>query len=155
MAHPGLGLVRPWPLALAVSLALLGGCDEPSRDSGAPDPRPASLGADPGRASFKEVVLPADGTLGADPATLAQALLGAREPMEGLYSETSKSLAESADLRVLLFTQMDLPDDSVRGMRHRLEARPEAGGWRLVWAGRQVQCRAGRGHEGWGIEPCL
>jgi hypothetical protein len=143
------------PLALALALALLGGCNSPSNDAGARGSASVSMGSDPGRAGFEELPLPDDGKLGADPGELARELFDVREPMEGRYSESSELLYDSPGGQVLLFTQMELMDDAVRGIRHRLELAPEDGAWRLVWAGRQVLCRPGRGHEDWGVEPCL
>ena len=134
---------------LGLMLPLLAGCSTPPADS--PLETPAS---DPGRVAFEVVALPSTGTLGADPQTLAQTLFGISEPVEGNYSEEAVTLLASPDQQVVLFTQLGLPDDSVLGMRHRLEFLPEGDQWQLSWAGRQVSCRPGRGHEDWSTLPC-
>ena len=137
---------------LFVMLPILSGCDGPAPTSTTRDSGPV---ADPGRSTFEDVQLSETRTRGLDPLSLARELFGAREPMEGLYSEEVETLAASAERQVVLFTQMELPDDSVRGMRHRLEFLLEDGQWHLVWVGRQVLCRPGRGREDWGTAPCL
>jgi hypothetical protein len=142
-------------LVPALSLWILAGCDGSSGGVSRGGPESAVPAADSGRGPFDVIELPETGTLGADPLSLAGELFGAREPMEGRYREEVEPLASSAQRQVVLFTQMDLPDDSMRGLRHRLEFLPEDGQWRLTWAGRQVVCRPGRGHEDWGTEPCL
>lgn len=154
MTHPTHRSCALRPLALALYLPLLGACNSPFTDSAAGDPGSTPLATDPGRASFEEIPLPEDGTVGADPVTLARGLFGAREPMEGLYSEAFELLTDSPDGQVLLFTQTELPDDSVRGIRHRLELTSEEGAWRLIWSGRQIRCRPGRGHEDWRVQHC-
>ena len=136
-------------LVLAAPIALLSACTRPE-PSGS-----AGSDADPGRAAFESVPLPsANTTSGADPLILVQELYGASEPVEGNYSEQVETLSSSDQLQVLLFTQLGLPDDSVRGMRHRLELEPQAGLWTLTWAGRQATCWPGRGHEDWSTQPC-
>lgn len=134
---------------LGLMLPLLAGCSTPPADSS-----PGNPASDPGRVAFEAVALPAAGTLGADPQALAQTLFGISEPVEGNYSEEAVTLLASPDQQVVLFTQLGLPDDSVLGMRHRLEFLREGGQWQLSWAGRQVSCRPGRGHEDWSTQPC-
>lgn len=113
------------------------------------------LSADLGRAAFEVVALPGGNLVGPDPMTLARELYGIREPVEGNFSEVPELLSETATRQVVLFTQVGLPDDSVRGERHRLEFVPQGDEWKLSWAGRQVQCWPRRGHQDWGTEPCL
>ena len=135
--------------AAGLGAALLAGC-------GAPPETAADevLDSDPGRAAFETVALPGGTTVGADPLTLARNLYGSSEPVEGNYSEEPELLSKTATQQVVLFTQLGLPDDSVRGQRHRLEFEPQGANWKLTWAGRQVQCWPGRGHEDWGTAPC-
>ena len=133
-----------------VALLLLAGCD---RSPGTSGPG-GTASADPGRDAFQEIPLPAGTALGDDPEALARTLFGAEEPMEGNYSEAVETLTASPDGQVVQFTRMGLPDDSVRGLRYRLELAPQGDQWQLLWVGRQVRCWPGRGHEDWGVEPC-
>jgi hypothetical protein len=125
------------------------GCAAPPEDA-----QSEVLSTDLGRVAFEAVPLPAGDTAGADPLALAQDLYGISEPVEGNYSEAVELLSKTADQQVVLFTQVGLPDDSVRARRHRLEFERQGSRWQLAWAGRQVQCWPGRGHEDWGPAPC-
>ena len=155
-----LPLPTPWASAVAFSARLVGavclgtallvGCG--AQPESAED---EALNADPGRAVFETVPLPAGDTVGPDPLALAQRLYGIDEPVEGRYSQEGELLSDTATQQVVLFTQVGLPDDSVRGQRHRLEFTPLGTLWQLTWAGRQVQCWPGRGHEDWGSKLCL
>lgn len=110
--------------------------------------------SDPGRRAFESVALPDGNTLGPDTKALARSLYGSAEPVEGNYSEEVVKLSDSGIEQLVLFTRLDLPDDSLRGLRYRLEFMRQGGQWQLAWAGRQVSCWPGRGHEDWGIPPC-
>jgi len=141
--------------ALVVSLPLPFGCSAPTGSSGPGHSGSGQSGSDPGRAAFETIALPATGSVGADPHAMARDIYGTDEPVEGDYTEEVVNLAASADEQVVLFTSMGLPDDSVRGLRYRLEFAPQGGEWGLIWAGRQRICWPGRGHEDWGTAPCL
>jgi hypothetical protein len=138
------------PIIVSLSLVAVVGLVQPV---GAADVMES--GADPGRSAF-EAVEPAVGdAVGQDPITLARSLYGVATPTEGHYTETVEELASKSEARIILITQVGLADDSVRGMRHRLEFEGQSGAWALVWVGRQVRCWPGRGHEEWGTDPCL
>ena len=138
------------PLPIAVLLVgLLNGCGGEPRGPA----WPAAM-TDPGREAVEAIALPAGNITGAVPQAVARTLFGSTEPVEGDYAEETLTLSDSGDTRVLLFTQLGLPDDSVRGMRHRLELRKQGAAWQLTWAGRQVTCWPGRGQEDWGTAPC-
>ncbi|NJN29534.1 MAG: hypothetical protein HC824_03045 [Synechococcales cyanobacterium RM1_1_8] len=90
---------------------------------------------------------------GDDPEAIAQALFGAQEAMEGNYRESSE--AEIGNERsVVIFTQENLPDDSVQAIRTRLEFFRVDGPWQLEWAGEQYRCQEGRGQQDWGKALC-
>ncbi|MBK1633617.1 hypothetical protein CKO31_23300 [Thiohalocapsa halophila] len=146
---PSRALLRRFAIGLGLTAVLLAGCAAPPEDA-----QSEAMSTDPGRAAFEAVPLPVGDTVGADPMALAQDLYGISEPVEGNYSEAVELLSKTADQQVVLFTQVGLPDDSVRARRHRLEFEPQGTRWQLTWAGRQVQCRPGRGHEDWGTALC-
>ncbi|PSO80285.1 MAG: hypothetical protein BRC51_03540 [Cyanobacteria bacterium SW_12_48_29] len=62
---------------------------------------------------------------------------------------------------IVTYTQTDLADDSVAGIRYRVEflrAEPSSQTekqWKMVWAGSQLKCRPGRGHQNWSQEDCI
>lgn len=103
--------------------------------------------------------MPHERTVSPDPQALAVGLYGAspEEPEEEgeAYREESTIPSESAEEKVLLFTTTGLADDSVRGIRYRLEFERADGQWRLRWVGQQVTCWPERGHEDWSTAPCL
>ncbi len=135
---------------LSLILGLLTGCG-----GGPSGSESAGTATDPGRGAFESIALPAGDTVGADPKALARALYGSSEPVEGNYTEEAVTLSVSGNSHIMLFTQLGLADDSLRGMRYRLELVPQGGQWQLTRAGRQVTCWPGRGHEDWGTAPCL
>ena len=65
------------------------------------------------------------------------------------------------NLAVVIITQMGLGDDSVAGIRYRAELMPTTKSsqadkqWEMVWAGSQVTCQLGRGHQDWSTKRCL
>jgi hypothetical protein len=138
------------PIA-ALVVGLLTGCG--AQPSGS-DSANAASASDPGRGAFEAVPLPDGDTVGADPQTLVRTLYGSSEPVEGNYTEETVTLSDTGGTQVVLFTRLGLPDDSVRGIRHRLELVPKGAQWQLTWAGRQLTCWPGRGHEDWGTAPC-
>lgn len=105
------------------------------------------------RSDYSEVVIP-EGSVGASPTEIAQNVFGSTEPGEGNFQEEVVLVDQTADQALVVLTQTGLADDSVNGMRYRLEFIPEGDQWRLDWAGSQVRCQPGRGSEEWGTELC-
>ena len=113
--------------ALVVSLPLPFGCSAPTGSSGPDHSGSGQSASDPGRTAFETIALPATGGVGADPQAVARDLYGTDESVEGDYTEEVVNLAVSAGEQVVLFTRRGLPDDSVRGLRYRLEFAPQGG----------------------------
>lgn len=55
---------------------------------------------------------------------------------------------------IVTLTIVGLADDSVRGMRDRLEFQNVRGQWELMRVGSQNQCQPGRGQQDWSAELC-
>ena len=146
--------IRLLVLIVSLPLLLLFACRSPSRNPGLQVSVSGGLGIDPGRAAFESIALPQTGTLGDDPQVLAEEIYGTEDPVEDDYSEEVVTLISLDDEQVVQFSRMELPDDSVRGLRYRLEFVPQGEQWELTWVGQQVTCRPGRGHEDWGTAPC-
>jgi hypothetical protein len=56
-------------------------------------------------------------------------------------------------------TYSDLEDDSVKGIRYRVEMVPSDSlctcqSWKIAWVGRQYQCQANRGAQDWSEQLC-
>lgn len=56
---------------------------------------------------------------------------------------------------VVTLTQTGLLDDSVAGMRYRVEFVASGNNWEMIWAGKQHKCYPNRGHTDWSTELCL
>ena len=146
--------------ALMITLAA---CDPPATtpDAGEPPTTEAPMPDDDGiadpigdRGDYEEVPVPA-GASGADPAEIALEVFGSPEPGEGNFEEQVEVVEETDTEALVLLTQTGLADDSVNGMRYRLEFVPEGDQWQLDWAGRQVRCQPGRGSEDWSTDLCI
>ncbi|WP_404785216.1 hypothetical protein [Altericista sp. CCNU0014] len=60
---------------------------------------------------------------------------------------------------VALVTYLGLEDDSVKGIRYRVEMVPSDSlcacqSWKVAWVGRQYTCQAGRGAQDWSDRIC-
>lgn len=92
-------------------------------------------------------------TLGDSPIAMATDAFAAEVLEEGRYSEEIESDIGQARA-VILFTQNNLADTSVKDMRYRAEYVKLTEQWQLVWVGSQSRCWEGRGHQDWSKEFC-
>lgn len=77
---------------------------------------------------------------------------------EGNFQQEITINNDNPNLPILTITRINLPDDSILGMRYLLEFEPNTNGsekWRLIWAGFQQKCRENRGSQDWTQELCL
>jgi hypothetical protein len=101
-----------------------------------PSPRATSR-KEPQRAAYREVSLPQDKKLvGADPRQIACSVFGNSESGEGNFQEEVLLVEQTDKEGLVTLTQTGLTDDSVEGMRYRLEFVREGNRWRLHWVGR-------------------
>lgn len=93
---------------------------------------------------------------GEDPQVISLALFGNQEPVEGNFSQETEVIEKDGFNQTVLLTQMNLPDDSVKSLRYRLnfEFDQSIGQWRLQEVGRQQSCRRGDSPDSWTVEPC-
>ena len=96
---------------------------------------------------------------GTDPKLIAQSVFGSKEPIEGNFQEEVLVETRDTNLVIVTITQLGLPDDSVSGVRYRIEfaSKKNSGDslWQMIWAGRQQTCQEGRGSSDWTTENCL
>lgn len=96
---------------------------------------------------------------GDDPKAIALSAFGDVQS-EGGSREVTVEYPQ-ANQAVVTITQTGVADDSVRGIKYRAElattSKSASTGkqWELVWAGSQVKCQSGRGHQDWTKELCL
>jgi hypothetical protein len=108
-----------------------------------------------GRSVYQQLPLPQDAKLiGVEPKQIAVDLFGISEPVEGNFQEEILLTKQTNTEAIFNLIQTGLPDDSVAGMRYRLEFKREGEKWRLDWAGRQLRCYPNRGSQIWGTENC-
>ncbi|MDJ0731882.1 MAG: hypothetical protein QNJ33_18020 [Crocosphaera sp.] len=90
------------------------------------------------------------------PETIALNLFGNQEPVEGNFSQEIEVIEQQGFERTLMLTQMNLPDDSIKGRRYRLkfEFDQSTAKWRLTEAGSQQSCYRSDDPTHWTIEPC-
>ncbi|EDX73852.1 hypothetical protein MC7420_5732 [Coleofasciculus chthonoplastes PCC 7420] len=95
---------------------------------------------------------------GSDPKAIALSAFGNRD------SNTDSASVDVSypkpDQAIVILTQTRLKDDSVRGIRYRVEFQknPSAQAneqWQMIWAGSQFKCYPERGHQDWSPELCL
>ncbi|MEO0488171.1 MAG: hypothetical protein AAFZ49_01270, partial [Cyanobacteria bacterium J06659_2] len=115
---------------------------------------PSILSSPSDRSLYAPTDLP-DGvsSIGPDPSQIALEAFGSKEPMEGDYRE-SVVIEQGNNSRAVTLILENLPDDSIRSLRYRLEFVPAGEEWQVDWIGVQTSCRPGRGTEEWSAEPC-
>ena len=96
--------------------------------------------------------------IGTDPQQIALSALGLREKVEN-ETEVVEATYPTENKAVVTITQTNLADDSVLGIRYRVEFAPYASmsenqKWRVIWAGKQYKCQSNRGHQDWSTELC-
>ncbi|MEP0859536.1 hypothetical protein [Trichocoleus sp. DQ-U1] len=95
---------------------------------------------------------------GTDPKAIAIAHFGQTESEGGTREVTLEYPQQN--LAVVTITQTGVADDSVGAIRHRVELVPTSPSaqtpkeWKLAWAGSQVKCHVGRGHQDWSTQNC-
>jgi hypothetical protein len=129
----------------------------PEADTGSEAVAPSPESNEPmeGRAAYSEVPLPPeDQRMGASPEEIALAAFGMDDPGEGNFTQEVMVVEQTATDAVVTLTQTGLLDDSVDGMRYRLEFTAADNQWEMVWAGRQVRCQPNRGSQEWSTDLC-
>ena len=106
------------------------------------------------RANYKQIPLGniSSPLTGNDPKRVALRAFPSPEPPATQQVTLNKPTANKA---VAIITQMDLEDDSVRGIRYWVELDRTGQQWKIVWVGYQVRCRQGRGHQNWSPVNCI
>ncbi len=114
------------------------------------------------RESYKPISLTkigqSDALVGNDPKAIA---LSAFDDIESEGSSPSVTVDYAQpNQAIVTITQTGVADDSVGGIKYRVEfqqkpSAPTSQQWQMVWAGSQVKCHPGRGHQDWSTELCL
>ncbi|MDJ0772539.1 MAG: peptidoglycan-binding domain-containing protein [Mastigocoleus sp. MO_167.B18] len=90
-----------------------------------------------------------------DPKAVAIQLFNTPYEGEGRRSEEISVAYSTADSAVIIHTILGLADDSINGMRYRLELeRNRRNEWEIIWVGLQTKCQYNRGHQDWSDRLC-
>lgn len=137
--------------AIGFPLAALSAPPQPQ-----PKPQPAVVIAqNTQRTSYREIPLGniSSPLTGNNPRTVAlRAFTYSQDAPRSQQVQVSRPTANTA---VVMITKMGLEDDSVAGIRYRVELRRTGQQWRIVWAGSQTRCQARRGHQNWSRQLCV
>ncbi|NJK64226.1 MAG: hypothetical protein HC921_17415 [Synechococcaceae cyanobacterium SM2_3_1] len=107
------------------------------------------------RAEYLEIANASVDVSGADPVQMASEIFGSQGTVtEGNFVEEIVVSKQDENTTVILVTQTGLADDSIEGIRYRLEFIPKGNEWLLNWAGQQMRCRRGEGAQEWTTEIC-
>ena len=96
--------------------------------------------------------------IGHDPKLIAVAALGLNQKFESEKEEVELTYPQY-NKAVVNISQTNLPDDSVFGIRYRVEFAPyghisDDKQWQVIWAGKQYRCQPNRGHQNWSTTLC-
>ncbi|MGB3265905.1 MAG: hypothetical protein WBA89_18320 [Microcoleus sp.] len=90
-----------------------------------------------------------------NPKDIAAKLFILDRESEGRKSDGILVEYPARDTAAIVHTVVGLADDSVAGMRHRIELRFRQNKWEIVWIGWQSKCQPNRGHQNWAARRCL
>jgi WD40 repeat protein len=95
--------------------------------------------------------------IGTNPQEIALSALGLTETVESEQEQVNLAYTEE-NLAIATITQTHLTDDSIFGIRYRVEFAPYGEAkqekWRVIWAGKQYKCQSDRGHQDWSSDLC-
>lgn len=89
-----------------------------------------------------------------DAATLMQLYYPEPETEGNSSRELHMEKEDDGTYRIVL-RQEGLSDDSQAGVQIRMQARQTGDTWQVLRIEKNWKCRQGRGHRGWGTEPCM
>ncbi|HEY9704702.1 MAG TPA: hypothetical protein V6C58_19830 [Allocoleopsis sp.] len=90
---------------------------------------------------------------GLSPKQIAVKMLNESEE-EGRISDEINIEYKQSNYAIITLTHNGLADDSVQGMKYKIEVRKKGNNWQIVWVGNQVKCHKGRGHQNWSSNRC-
>ncbi|MEG4940085.1 hypothetical protein [Microcoleus sp. F4-D5] len=118
----------------------------------------AAIGQPAARSGYESInpkQFVADGKITvSNPKDIAAKLFSSEEESEGRKSDQISLEYPTRETAVIVHTVIGLADDSVAGMRHRIELRLRQNKWEIVWIGRQSKCQPNRGHQNWASGRC-
>ncbi|MBW4488414.1 MAG: hypothetical protein KME12_11555 [Trichocoleus desertorum ATA4-8-CV12] len=96
---------------------------------------------------------------GQRPSAIVAQLFGATEGLSPLGLEQMEIRYAESGEAIALLAQTGRQDDSVNGVRYRVELQPQPSDigsqWQVTWVGQQFKCQPQRGQQDWAIALCL
>jgi hypothetical protein len=96
---------------------------------------------------------------GESPSAIVAQLFGVTEALSNSGSERLEINYSQSGGAIALLTQTGRQDDSVNGVRYRVELQSQPSNtssqWQVIWVGQQFKCQPGRGHQAWSAALCL
>ena len=89
-----------------------------------------------------------------NPKDIASKLFSSDRESEGRKSDGISVEYPTRETAVIMHTVVGLADDSMAGIRHRIELAFRQNKWEIVWVGRQSQCQPNRGQQNWAAGSC-
>jgi peptidoglycan hydrolase-like protein with peptidoglycan-binding domain len=89
------------------------------------------------------------------PKAVAVQLFSKQEDEEGRNSEDIIVTYPTGETAEIVHSIVGLADDSVRGIRQRIELKRKQNKWEIVWVGEQYKCQPNRGSQDWSSSLCL
>jgi hypothetical protein len=90
-----------------------------------------------------------------NPKAVASQLFRGTEEEDGRGFDEVSITYTAQDQAVILRTIIGLAEDSVSGVRFRVELKRNQNRWEIIWVGRQFRCQPGRGQQDWAATLCL
>jgi len=145
-------------VASAVAGAYISGCSPSAPTS---DSTKVQTPEQTNRANYKSIPLETinSSQQGSDPRAIALEAFGNIESEGGLREVRVEY--PQPNLAIVTIIQTGVLDDSIAGIRYRVELLPTVESaqtgkeWKIVWAGSQVKCYPGRGHQDWSTKECV
>ena len=105
-----------------------------------------------------EKIADAKALIGDDPKAIAILVFGDTQSEGGSRDVTVDY--PQPNQAIVTITQTGVADDSVAAIKYRAQlvatqSSPTGKQWKMIWAGSQVKCHQGRGHQDWSTELCL
>lgn len=89
-----------------------------------------------------------------NPKAVAIKLFNTPDEGEGNRSEEISVSYLAGGEAVIVHTNLGIADDSVNGMRYRIELQNNQNQWEIIWVGLQTKCQQNRGHQDWSDGLC-
>lgn len=89
-----------------------------------------------------------------DPKAVAIKLFDTPDEGEGNRSEEISVAYLAEGKAEIIQTLLGIADDSINGMRYRIELQNNQNQWQIIWVGLQTKCQQNRGHQDWSDGLC-